>query len=280
MSLLAVLLGVGTGILVKQVSDEVSIITTLFYRFLFSVPLLAVYAIYLRGPKFLQINQRRTLMLRIFFGSCGILFWFLSIRTMPFGQATALFQSSVLFVTLASPFLLGERVGIYRWSAVIIGLLGVVVVTDPFSDAVSPYAIFALLASLSGAALSILLRRLGKSDAPASVALWYNGVGALGMTVIVMIVPGHLTVPHGDILIKLVMLGAVGSVLQICFTSAYRYADAVVVSSMRYIQMPVSGVIGYFMFAEVMNMVEIIGAGLIIACCLVIAWREVVRARG
>ena len=62
-------------------------------------------------------------------------------------------------------------------------------------------------------------------------------------------------------------------------TAAYRYLDAVVVASMRYVQMPILGIVGYFVFGEIMSASEIIGALVIIASCLVIAWRELVRTR-
>ena len=104
LSFLAVLLGLATGILIKKTGTDIGIVTTLFYRFLFSIPLLCAYALYMRGRQFLQINQTKTLALRIIFGGSGIIFWFLSIRNMPFGQATALFQSAVIFVTIFSPF--------------------------------------------------------------------------------------------------------------------------------------------------------------------------------
>ena len=279
LSLSAVAFGLCTGIIVKKIGDDLTIFTIVFYRFLFSVPLLLAYAVWVRGAQFWQINQRRTLVWRIIVGTCGMVFWFMSVRTMPFGQATAMFQSSVLFVTLLSPFFLGERVGIYRWSAVIVGLLGVGIITDPFSGGVSVYATYGLLAALSGAVLSILLRRLGKGDAPASVALWYNGSGAVVLAIVVLVMPHLLDRVSGETLVYLVLLGAIGSLLQICFTTSYKYVDAVVVASLRYIQMPMSGIVGYFIFAEVMTSVQIGGAALIVASCIVIAWREMVRGR-
>ena len=100
LSLSAVLFGVLTGILVKKLSSDVTLVTTLFYRFLFSLPILFAVALYSRGRAWLQINQRKTMCLRVFFGFCGIIFWFLSLRNMPFGLATSLFQSSVIFITL------------------------------------------------------------------------------------------------------------------------------------------------------------------------------------
>ncbi|MFZ8924774.1 MAG: DMT family transporter [Candidatus Puniceispirillaceae bacterium] len=268
-----------TGVLVKQLGPDINIVTMLFYRFLFSLPILFLFAIYLRGWQFLQINQRKTLFFRSILGCCGIAFWFLSVRSMPLGMATALFQSSVIFITLLSPLLLGEKVGIYRWTAVVAGLTGVVIITDPLSGNMSWYALYGIGAALTGACLSLLLRQLGKGDAPASVAAWYNLAGFGVLTSIVTILPDQLQAISQTVLIDLVFLGVIGSALQIVMTTAYRHSDAVVVASMRYLQMPISGVVGYFLFAEVMSATEIIGALVIIGSCLVIAWRELVRSR-
>ena len=279
LSLFAVIFGVLTGVLIKKLGSDINIITTLFYRFLFSLPILFLYAIHLRGLNFLQINQRQILFFRSFLGLCGITFWFLSIRSMPLGMATALFQSSVIFITLLSPVFLGEKVGIYRWTAVIAGLAGVVIITDPFSGAMSWYALYGIGAALVGAGLSLMLRQLGKGDALASVAAWYNLAGFGVLSVVVMVLPDQMQSISQSVLIDLVILGVIGSALQIVMTTAYRYSDAVVVASMRYVQMPISGIVGYFVFAEIMSASEIIGALVIIASCLVIAWRELVRTR-
>jgi drug/metabolite transporter (DMT)-like permease len=279
LSLCSVIFGVLTGVLVKQLGPDINIVTMLFYRFLFSLPILFLFAIYLRGWQFLQINQRKTLFFRSILGCCGIAFWFLSVRSMPLGMATALFQSSVIFITLLSPLLLGEKVGIYRWTAVVAGLTGVVIITDPLSGNMSWYALYGIGAALTGACLSLLLRQLGKGDAPASVAAWYNLAGFGVLTSIVTILPDQLQAISRTVLIDLVFLGVIGSALQIVMTTAYRHSDAVVVASMRYLQMPISGVVGYFLFAEVMSATEIIGALVIIGSCLVIAWRELVRSR-
>ncbi len=279
LSFLAVVFGVLTGVLVKQLGSDVNIITALFYRFLFSLPILFLFAVYVRGRHFLQINQRRIMLFRVIFGCCGITFWFLSLRHMPLGMATALFQSSVIFITLLSPIFLGEKVGLYRWSAVLAGLSGVLIITDPFSGDMSWYFLFGIGAALTGAVLSLLLRQLGKGDAPVSVAIWYNLIGFVALSMIVLIRPEQLYAISQPVMIDLILLGVIGAGLQIVLTTAYRHSDAVVVASMRYLQMPVSGVVGYSLFAEVMSHGEIIGALIIISSCLVIAWRELVRSR-
>lgn len=277
-TLTAVILGLVTGMLVKKVGNDVTVITTLFYRFLFSVPLLLLFAIIARKSHFLKIEQKKTLLLRIIFGMSGISFWFLAVRSMPLGQATTLFQSSVIFVTLLSPFLLNEKVGRFRWTAVVTGLVGIIIVTDPFSSVMSIAVIYGILAAFSGAILAILLRHLGRSDKPTSVALWYNFSGTLILAVIILLIPKQFSSIDSQILTDLILLGAVASILQIFFTTAYKYLDAVVVSSMRYIQIPLSGFAGYIIFSESMSLNQILGALIIICSCLVIAWREFVKS--
>lgn len=273
-SLFSVFLGLASGMLIKKVSVDANLITTLFYRFVFSVPLLLLFAAYARGWSAFKISQKKTMAFRTVFGFSGMVFWMVAIRNLPLGQATALFQSSVIFVTLLSPLLLNENVGIYRWSSVILGLLGVFILTDPFSERVSFNVIYGVLAAVAGAFLSITLRRLGKGDHSISVALIYNSLAALIMVCVIIISPISYHVEGAAVWWNLILLGIVTSFSQVFFTGAYRYIDAIVVSSMRYIQVPLAGFAGYFLFSETMTFSEILGALIIISSCLIIGWRE------
>ena len=132
---------------------------------------------------------------------------------------------------------------------------------------------------LAGAGLPIVLRRLGKKDSPISVACWYNASGFMALSLIVLIVPHQFHAVSQAAFIDLIFLGVIGAGMQIVLTSAYRFSDLVVVASMRYLQMPLSGVAGCIIFAETMNIGEIFGALVIISSYLLIAWRELVRAR-
>ena len=119
-TLSAVAFGLVAGLIIKVLSDDISLLTMLFYRFLFCLPLILGVALWARGGDFLKLQQKKTMLFRIVFGLAGILLWFLALRNISLGQATALFQSSVLFVTLASPLVLAERVGPFRMGAVLV----------------------------------------------------------------------------------------------------------------------------------------------------------------
>ena len=81
------------------------------------------------------------------------------------------------------PVVLGERIGIYRWSAVITGMTGIILLTNPL-DGGFPNVVFGVAGALASAVLAILLRRLGKADHPFSVAVWYTGTGAIMLTLL------------------------------------------------------------------------------------------------
>ena len=270
-----ILCGLVTGLIVKDLADELSVVISLWYRFLFSLPLLFGVALYQRGIRdWLQVTNKPVMTIRVMFGFMGIVFWFLSVRTIPLGQATALFQSSVLFITMFSPLLLGERVGIYRGAAVVLGLAGIFLITEAYQEPPSWGIIFALISAIAGSGLSIALRKLGKSEVPATVASIYNGSGFIVISMVLVIVPSFWMLPSADQMFRLVILGVVASLLQICMTTAYRYSEAVVVSSMRYLQVLGAGILGYIVFDEVPSHIQLIGAAIIVGSCMFIVLRE------
>ena len=291
LSVLAVTFGLITGVLVKLLSLEgVSILVILFYRFWLSLPLLFLAAFLFRRTKMMQIGNRKLLLMRCVLGTATITLWFLALRYAPLGLAAAMFQSSVLFVTLLAPFWLGEKVGPYRWSAVLLGLIGVFIITNPFNADLSIGVLFGVAGALLMAVLNILLRQLGKTEHPVSVACWYNLFGGIVISLIVLLSPylnmglqiawPDLSQPNNDrLLLLLVLLGVAGSCLQVSVTSSFRYGEAVVVSSLRYLQVPGGGVVGYLLFSEEPTGLELLGAGIVVSACLFILWREVMLMR-
>ena len=273
--LASVFLGLMAGLLIKKTAVETNLVTTLLYRFVFSVPLLLLFAVLVRKKEVFKISQKKTMLMRIVFGFLGMVFWILAIRNLPLGLAAALFQSSAIFVTMLSPIFLQEKVGIYRSASVFLGLVGIFLLTDPFSSSISFEIIYGFLAAISGAFLSISLRRLGKADHSLSVALIYNASAALVILLFVIINPASYFVANRIVLMDLIYLGLVTSFSQIFFTGAYHYVDAIIVTSLRYLQVPLAGLVAFVFFEEQMTVYEILGASIVIGSCLIIGWREV-----
>ena len=99
-------------------------------------PVSGLKRLYQTQERFVQDQAMGSAFSADFFGQIGIIFWFLAVMNILLGQATALFQSSAIFVTILSPIILKEKVGIYRGSAVLIGLIGIIMTTNPFDGGV------------------------------------------------------------------------------------------------------------------------------------------------
>ena len=116
------ILALFTHMIIKDLTKEVDFLITIFARFCFSLPLLFLFVYVARKKNFLQVNNWKNVLLRSFFGIITMTSVFLSLQLIPIGLVTALAQSSAIFVTLLAPFFLQEKIGIYRWTAVLIGL--------------------------------------------------------------------------------------------------------------------------------------------------------------
>ena len=277
-TLSAVAFGLVAGLIIKVLSDDISLLTTLFYRFLFCLPLILGIAVWARGSDFLKLQQKKTC-----FQDCVWSDWHsalvFSSANISLGQATALFQSSVLFVTLASPLVLAERVGPFRMGAVLVGMVGIVLLTDPFSAPLTTGILYAVAGAVVHAGLSLSLRRLGKRDEPVTIALLHNLAGFVVWSSCFLLFPDQWQVPVGQQWILLIALGVISSLLQLSFTFAYKFSDAVVVVTLRYLQVPSAGILGFVLFSEVPTFVQVGGATIVVTSCMFIVWREFVISR-
>ncbi|MBL6782631.1 MAG: DMT family transporter [Alphaproteobacteria bacterium] len=274
--LMAVLAGLVTASAVKYLSADQTVLGVLSIRFVFSMPFLIMFGVMIRGKGMWQVNRWNLLSIRVVFGHLGIIFWFLAVSTTTLGQATALFQSSAIFVTILAPFLLKEKVGIWRGGAVLIGLIGICMITNPFSGTINIGSFWGLMSAIAGAVLVIALRKLGKSDEPITVALWHNGIGAVMYPVLVIIwLPiDTIDLMFSQHLLFYIVFGISASLVQLGFGSAYRYGEATVLVPTRYLSVPASALIGWIFWQEQPYILEMVGMVIVIASCIFISIRE------
>ena len=216
---------------------------------------------------------------------------FLSLQLIPIALVTALAQSSAIFVTMLAPIFLNEKIGLKRWLAVIIGLCGVYFMTNPIaivkgsSDLSTIGLIMATMSALTHAGLAISLRRLGKTEHPTTSALLHNsfisilviaGITFFGSSVIgVKGMYGYeILFSPNYFMIILFILGFIGSFVQYFMTTSYKYADATILVTLRFIAIPLAAVFGYIIWDEVPTQNQIIGTVFILVSCLFITLRE------
>lgn len=220
----------------------------------------------LRTDRF-WIHARRALI-----GTLGMFLTLGVVRILPLAEATILSFTCPMFAVVLAGLVLRERVGRWRWGAVVLGLIGVLVMVGPDQGHMPPAGVaVGLGAALVVALVSIQLRDLGRTEEPIRVVFYFSFLGAL------MLLPGAIATgrSHGlDEWLLLGGLGLSGLVTQMLLTASLRYGSVSSVIVMDYSQLVWATLWGALLFHQLPPPSSWAGAPLIIAAGLIIAWRE------
>lgn len=257
--------------IIKLLGGNYPALQILFFSSLLSFPLVSVILMQDPKPASLRPNQFGWVLLR---SACAVLAGmggFFAFSMLPLTQVYAILFATPLLVTILSIPLLGEKVGIHRWGAVIVGLTGVMIVLRPGAQELALGHMAAMIAAMASAMAAVLVRKLGRSERPVVLMMWPmlgNFVatgGALSMNYEPMMLQ------HFALTGVIAALGLAGGFLVIM---AYRAADAAIVAPMQYSQIIWATIYGWFLFGEGLDGATILGASVIIASGIYIVVRE------
>lgn len=262
-------------ILIRPISLELPPIELLFLRCLMSA-LLFVPFIWKVGLAGMRMGRPKLYFLRASMMFVSMLMWIYAVKYMPVADAVALGFTAPLFATMLAAFVLKEKVGIRRWSAVFLGFVGALVIIRPGLTVFNPAAFFVLVNAATWAGAIILSRVLTRSESP-TVIVGYMFIILTPMT----FVPAMFVwqTPTTEALLLTLALSSTGTLGHIAASRALAVADTSVVVPVEYLQLPLAAFSGYLLFAEVPNMWLPVGASIIISSVLYISHREAVRAR-
>ena len=200
----------------------------------------------------------------------------LGLGWLPVAEASSIsFVSPALITALSIP-LLGEKVGIRRWMAVLAGFVGVLIVVQPGSAAFQAAAVFPFLSATAWAFTVVITRMIGGAERPVVTMLWSACTGFLLLTALL---PFNF-VPLSWTQIALCLLhGLFASAGQLLMILAYRLAPASVLAPFSYCQLLTSALLGFAAFGTVPGQPMLVGASVIIASGLYMAHRERIRAQ-
>ncbi|MBU6208160.1 MAG: DMT family transporter, partial [Alphaproteobacteria bacterium] len=207
----------------------------------------------------------------------GMVFTFEAYRELRLADATSISFTTPIFATILAATVLRESVGWRRWSAVLIGFAGVLIVAHPGSSTIPLQgALIALGSAFMVAVIAILLRQLGRTEPPATTAFWFCTLSAI------LLAPAMpwVAVRH-DMTEWLLFagLGLSGAAAQILLSASVKLAPVSIVVNMDYSALIWSVLFGWLLFGELPGMSTWAGVPLIIGSGLYIAWREHVRLR-
>jgi len=265
---------VAVSVLVKLVSADIDTVTVLLFRYALCLPLLVVVAVWQRGGKALSITAPGTLAIRIVTGLISLACFYAALDLMALSLVTVLFQTLTLFVTFLAPVLLGERVGWRRWTAVVTGFGGTMLLLNPSAAGWTMAGVlFGLGSPFFGAMMMIALRRLGRRDSPATTAVWHNASGAAIFAVIVLASGAKMPSTSTDVGI-LVAVGLLSSFQQFGLAFSHKLVPASILAPLHYLAIPMGIGAGILLFGEVLTPETVIGSAIIIASSIFILRRE------
>ena len=279
--------------LIRHLGARYPVGQVVFYRSIFAIiPVVLVYA--WRGELAAVVRTERPLGQagRGILSIAGMFFNFGATARLPLVESNAIAFSSPLFTVALSALILKERVRIYRWSAVTIGFIGVLVVLSPHLSRDELTAvmggtasllgvIYAICGSATNAGTAIQTRRLAQSETTSSIVFYFSLSCALA---------GLATLPFGWVtptsveFAALASVGILGGTGHIFLTESYRYASASLVAPFDYTSMVWALLLGYAMFGETPSSEIVLGSAIIAAAGLFVIWRErqlaIIRRRG
>lgn len=240
------------------------------FGLLFALPLLLGSHLSLRTGRF------GLYLLRCVIGLAAMLTGFWSLVHLPLAQAVALSYTTPLFVTVLAVVFLRERVRLRRWSAVLVGFAGALVIIRPEGFQISWPILVALLSALLAAAAAVSIKFLSRTEPTGAIVIWM----VLIMTPLSL--PPALpywTWPSANGWIWVALTGLFGTVGHLALTGAYKRGDASALQPLNFLQLPLVAFFAWLLFAERLDRHTLVGAAIILAATVYIAHREAVLAR-
>ena len=255
----------------KHLSSEMSVMQVSWARYFAHFAILLPIILIRYKPRQILPNQPVLQLIRggLLLVSTFCFFW--SISLMPLADALAIVFVSPLVVTALSPWLLGETVGLCRWSAVVVGFLGACIIIRPGADIFSSGALLALAAGTLYGLYLIATRRLAGS-APPLITLFYTAL--VGAVLLSVIVPFSWTPPNLEQIGLMAALGLIAAVGHLLVIRAFQMAPASLLAPYGYSEIVMATIIGYLFFGDFPDYWSWIGISIVIASGIYVSLRE------
>jgi drug/metabolite transporter (DMT)-like permease len=256
--------------LIRIVSAEIHTFEIVFFRNLFGLVALLP-AMGGAGLAVLRTTRPGRMLTMSGAHLAGMVCYFMAIVYLPLADVIALGFSKPLFVTLGAALVLGEVVRARRWSAVVVGFLGVMLVLRPGAEAISPYALLILIGTVLGAVVTLMVKRLVATERIATI-VWYQALISTVFALPLCLLHWRMPDPMGWLM--LIAIGALGTLSWLAMTRSIFLVDASAVVPFEFLRLPFAALVAYLWFAEVPSVWTWVGGAVIFATSIYIAHRE------
>ena len=209
---------------------------------------------------------------RCFFGLIALLSIFIALRNLPLATVVSITFAVPIFTTIFSILFLSEKVGFFRWLAVIVGFIGIVVISEPGLSTLNIYYIFPFIFVLGLSYVAISIRQLSSTEPVWLISLYFS---------VAITLAGLFTIPYGWLmpnlkdLILLSSIGIFGGVANLWLSQSYKFAEVSLVTPLKYLALVFAIIFGYLIWDEIPTIKTLIGATLVIVSSIIIFRREI-----
>ena len=260
------------NVFAKYLSSGHSVIEIAFYRNLVAcVPFLLAAFMFGRREILVIQSKPRIVAVRAILGTVTLITTFAAYSLMPMAETTVLMFTASLFIPVLGVVFLKERVGPYRWSAVLAGFVGVAIMVNPTGETNTLGVTIALCAALLQAFMSILLRHLGGHELPQTITFYFFVIGTFLTGLALPFVATGPTLAEIPLFFG---VGLSGAAAQWLYSIALKHTPAAVVAVLNYSSIIWAMLFGWLIWNDWPLPVVLAGAGVVIASNMLIAWRE------
>jgi len=221
---------------------------------------------------FYTTKRSKEHLFRCLMGLMALIAIVVALRELPLAVVVSLSYAAPLFITVLSIFLLSEKVGVFRWLAVLIGFIGVIIIAEPGFKGMNYLYFLPLIFCIGMAFVTITIRKLSKTEPIWLISIFFT---------ITISIAGLATIPMGWIIpsfqdfILLALIGVTGGSANLFLTQSYKLSEVSLVAPLKYMALIFAIIFGYLIWNEIPTMKTLIGAALVILSSLIIFKREI-----
>ena len=258
--------------LIVKWSEDYPLGQVLFFRGFFGVVIYFFIMPRERIKNFYYTKRARLHFLRCLSGLIALIAIFIALRKLPLATVVSISFAAPIFTTIFSIFLLNEKVGFYRWLAVSIGFIGIIIITEPGFDDLNIYYLFPIIFCLGLSYVAITIRQLSTTEPVWLIALNFSIVITLAS---LFTIPFGWVLPNVKDLALLCMIGFFGGFANLWLSQSFKLPEVSLVSPLKYLALIFGIFFGYLIWEEIPTIRTLLGALLVIASSLIILRREI-----
>jgi len=221
---------------------------------------------------FYTTERSKEHLFRCLMGLMALIAIVIALRELPLAVVVSLSYAAPLFITVLSIFLLSEKVGIFRWLAVLIGFLGVIIIAEPGFKGMNYLYFLPLIFCIGMAFVTITIRKLSRTEPIWLISIFFTiTISIAGLATI----PMGWTMPNFQDFILLALIGVTGGSANLFLTQSYKLSEVSLVAPLKYLALIFAIVFGYLIWNETPTVKTLVGASLVIIASLIIFKREI-----